>query len=430
VEPQATLEVKLENDRTVKTCYVKEGDEVKEGQRLFTYDTQDDEDKLAQAEIDIEKAQGDIEVSEKTIEQLEKEKASASADDQLSYTTQILSEQNEIKQNEYAIKSNELEISQLQETIENATVTAEMAGIVQSISDSSDSDSSYSYSSGSDSAYITILALGDYRIKGTVNEQNYQLLYDGMEMIVYSRVDSSLKWYGTISEIKDSADDDSSSDSYYYYSSSSDSGSSNYTFYVELESSEGLMLGQHVYMEQNSGQDDVKDGLWLEEYYIMEEDGQSYVWVANESNVIEKREVALGEFDEDLYQYEILSGLDADDYIAYPMDNVTEGAPVIYNDYSSVIDSTLDGDYAMDGLDYSLDADDSYFDDEDFDDEDFDDEDFDDEDFDDEEFDDEDFDDEEFDDEDFDDEDFDDEDFDDEDLDDADSDDEAVDEEP
>ena len=42
VEPQETLEVKLESDRTVKHCFVKEGDDVKAGQRLFVYDTQDD----------------------------------------------------------------------------------------------------------------------------------------------------------------------------------------------------------------------------------------------------------------------------------------------------------------------------------------------------------------------------------------------------
>ena len=55
VEPQATLEVKLESDRKVEECFVKEGDEVQEGQRLFVYETQEDEDKIAQAEIDIEK---------------------------------------------------------------------------------------------------------------------------------------------------------------------------------------------------------------------------------------------------------------------------------------------------------------------------------------------------------------------------------------
>ena len=47
------------------------------------------------------------------------------------------------------------------------------------------------------------------------------------------------------------------------------SGSSNYPFYVELESSEGLLMGQHVYMEMDYGQGEKReDGLWLDEYMI------------------------------------------------------------------------------------------------------------------------------------------------------------------
>lgn len=342
IEPQATLEVKLENDRTVKECYVKEGDEVEEGQRLFIYDTQDDEDKLAQAEIEIEKAEAEIEVLEKTIEQYEKDKASATdSDDQLMATTSILTAQNDIKQNEYNIKSKTLEMENLRETIASATVTAEMAGIVQKISDStSSSSSSYYYSSsGSDSTYITILAAGDYRVKGKINEQNLGQIEVGTEMIVYSRVDSSLTWKGVVSEIKtDSTDDDTSESTYYYSSSSSDSGSSNYTFYVELENSDGLILGQHVYMEPDEGQNDARDGLWLEDYYILQEDGHAYVWLASASNLIEKHEITLGEYDEELMKYEVTDGLDADDYIAYPSEQVEEGAPVVYNDYE---DSSL-----------------------------------------------------------------------------------------
>lgn len=400
VEPQDTLEVKLENERTVEECFVEEGDEVKEGQKLFVYDTQEDEDKLAQAEIDIEKAEGDIEVSEKAIEQYEKEKAKASQEDQLTITTSILQEQNDIKRNEYEIKSNELEIEKLKESIANATVTAEMAGIVQKISEPGSSDSYSSYGNNSENVYITILAVGDYRIKGTVNEQNYNQLEAGMPMIVHSRVDDTLTWKGTVSEIKTEKDNDSNEDMYYGYDDGA--GSSNYTFYVELENSDGLMLGQHVYMEEDAGQEDQKEGLWLEEYYIMEEDDHAYVWLANKSNLIEKHEVTLGEYDEELFQYEILDGLTLDDYIAYPMDTISEGNPVIYNDYSASVpmgmpseEGSFDGGFDnMDFDDGSL-AEGIYdggFDDEDFgDDEDFDDEDFDDEDFDGEDFDDEEF---------------------------------------
>lgn len=352
VEPQATLEVKLENERTVKQCFVKEGEEVKEGQRLFVYDTKDDEDKLAQAEIDIERAEGDIELLNKSIAQNEKDKKNASADDQLSYTTQILSDQNEIKQKEYEIKSKQLEIKNLKETISNATVTAEMAGIVQSITDPNSSDSSsYGYSSSDSSVYIKILAAGDYRIKGSVNEQNLQnlqALYDSATpVIVHSRVDESKTWNGTISEIKtDKAEDNS--DSSYMWGSSSDSGSSNYTFYVELDTSEGLILGQHVYLEADEGQKEEKTGMWLGEYYIeQDDDGTAYVWMANKDNVLEKHPVTLGDYDEDLMEYEITDGLSEDDYITVVQDGLTEGTPVIYNDYSS------DGMAGFDSLDGS-----------------------------------------------------------------------------
>lgn len=349
VEPQATLEVKLENEKTVKECFVKEGDEVKAGQKLFCYDTQDDEDKLTQAEIDIEKAKGEIEVSEKAIEQYEKEKQKADSDEQLTYTTSILTEQNEIKRNEYEIKTLELQITQLKDSIANSTVTAEMAGVVQKISDPGSSDSSvYGYGSGSDSAYITILETGDFRIKGTINEQNISQIDTGMPMIIYSRVDSTKTWQGIVSEVKTDAPEEDSSDNSFYYGMGSDTGSSNYAFYVELESSEGLMLGQHVYMEADMGQNEKKDGLWLEEYYIVQEDDQAYVWRASEKNLIEKCEVTLGEYDEDQMKYEILDGLSPEDYIAFPMENVQEGNPVIYNDFSAMEGMAADG---MDGFD-------------------------------------------------------------------------------
>ena len=356
VEPQETLEVKLESDRTVKQCFVKEGDDVKTGQRLFVYDTQDDEDKLAQAQIDIEKAQGDIEVSKKQIASYEKAKASASSDEQLEYTTNIMTAQTAIKQSEYEIKTKELEVSNLKKKIADATVTSELDGVVQKISDTSDNSNSY-YGSGSDSnAYITILSAGDYRIKGSVNEQNLQDLQDlynmGATIIVHSRVDDSKTWKGTISEIKtDKAEENDNNNNYI---GSGNANSSSYAFYVELENSDDLILGQHVYMEEDTGDEEQKDGLWLEDYYIMQEDdGKAYVWMADKNNQLTKQEVTLGDYDENEMKYEITDGLTEDDYITVPQDGIQEGAPVIYNDASedtsSMDGSWSDGSDEMDG---------------------------------------------------------------------------------
>lgn len=369
VEPQETLEVKLESDRTVKQCFVKEGDDVKEGQRLFVYDTQDDEDKLAQAQIDIEKAQGDIEVSKKQIDSYEKAKANASSDEQLEYTTNIMTAQTAIKQSEYEIKTKELEVKNLKEKIADATVTSQLDGVVQKINDTSDSSSSY-YGSGSDSnAYITILSAGDYRIKGSVNEQNLQDLQDlynmGATILVHSRVDDTKTWRGTISEIKTDKAEENDSNTY-YYSGSGNADSSSYAFYVELENSDDLILGQHVYMEEDTGDEEKKDGLWLEDYYIMQEDdGKAYVWMAGKDNTLEKHEVTLGDYDENEMKYEITDGLTGDDYITVPQDGIQEGAPVIYNDASDTSgdDSWDDGTWSDTGEDGMAGVDDTWSDD-------------------------------------------------------------------
>ena len=86
-----------------------------------------------------------------------------------------------------------------------------------------------------------------------------------------ARVDSSQIWHGTMGTIdKDSATTNSNSNSFGMMDASGDSqtSSSTYPFYVNLDSSDGLMLGQHVYIENDEGQEDQKAGLWLSEVYI------------------------------------------------------------------------------------------------------------------------------------------------------------------
>ena len=129
--------------------------------------------------------------------------------------------------------------------------------------------SSYSDTgSGSSNAFITILSTGSYRVKGTVNELNIQNIVEGEPVIVRSRVDSSQIWHGTMGTIdKDSATTNSNSNSFGMMDASGDSqtSSSTYPFYVNLDYSDGLMLGQHVYIENDEGQEDQKAGLWLSE---------------------------------------------------------------------------------------------------------------------------------------------------------------------
>ena len=290
------------------------------------------------------------------IRQLNEEKNAAPEEEKFNYTVQIQSIQNNIKQTEYNIESRKIEMNKKQESIDNSTVTSEMAGVVKSINESGMDDM------GNSAAYITILATGDYRVKGLVSEQSVWSITEGQPVIIRSRIDENQTWSGTISRV-DTENQETNNNQYGYYSSSSGQTASKYPFYIDLDSTNGLILGQHVYIEMNEGQMTEKEGIWLFEGYIGMDEAEPYVWVADKRDRLEKRKVELGEYDENLGEYEIKSGLSEEDYIAYPMPGLYEGVSTVTDieevDYSSPLynqeggmeDEMIDGDGMMeDGI--------------------------------------------------------------------------------
>lgn len=321
-EPEKTLSVQKDDTKKIAELHVAVGQEVKTGDPLFSYDTEDISLQLQEAELQLESLGNRITTLNQQIESLEKEKSNAPSDDQLSYTLQIQSTQLEIRTAEYDRSTKAKEIEQLKESLENADVLAEMDGVVKEIRDSS---SQTDYSGEGTNAYITILSTGQYRIKATATELNIQSLYEGMPVKVTSRVDPSVTWAGKIDTIEREPVSNTQNNYISYGNEDTFTPASKYNFYVLLDSFDGLMLGQHVYVEPDLGDSLVKTGLWLPGYYIFTEGSKSYVWAADSRNRIEKREVSLGQYDGDMDEYEILSGLDKDDRIAVPGDNMHSG---------------------------------------------------------------------------------------------------------
>lgn len=354
VESQEVKGVNRDSDKKVKELYVKEEDEVKAGDVLFEYDTESMELQLRQLELELTSINNNIATLNQQIASLTTEKAAAPAEEQLSYSAQIQNLQAQVNQANYDASAKQLEIDRQKLSMENTKVVAPMDGIVKTINEnnstsSSDDDSSNSNSdNGSDStsnAYITIMAKGDYRIKATASELTVRSMSEGQSMIIRSRVDDST-WTGTVTKIDLEHPDNGNNNDYYM---SSGTTATKYPFYISLDSTDGLMLGQHVYVEADYGQGDVKEGLWLDEYYIMQEDDGAYVWAENAKGYIEKRKVELGEYDENMMRYQILSGLTEDDYIAYPEDRVKEGMKVTHNYEDVMIDDTGDDGTIDDG---------------------------------------------------------------------------------
>nr|WP_295279462.1 biotin/lipoyl-binding protein [uncultured Blautia sp.] len=354
VEAQETVKVNIESGRTVTEVKVKTGDEVKKGQLLFEYDLSSIEDSLKEAQLALDRLKNEALSLNEQIATLEKEKKKANKNSQLSYTIEIETNKMNLKKNEYDQVSKQAEIDKLQAATTNTEVRSEIDGVIQKIdtsklgSDDGDTlddsmGADYGSSDSSDNAFITILSTGAYRIKGQVNEQNRNTVVPGSAVIVRSRVDENQIWHGTMGAVDEQNSSNSSNSNSYWGMSSGDdtTSSSTYPFYVTLDSSEGLMLGQHVYIEMDEGQEEQKKGIWLGDYYIVDADTDNpYVWAVDSRGRLEKRPVILGQHDENLSEYEIADGLTENDSIAFPSDSLVEGMNT--RDMSELSDEELE----------------------------------------------------------------------------------------
>lgn len=328
VETQQTLDVPYDESKKVKTLFVQEGDHVNVGDPLFEFDTEDIQMSLDQAQLDLDRLISQQEQNEKQLATLQADKANASEDQQLDYAIQIQSMQAAIKENEYNQKSKNAEIERIRASLTDNQVYAELTGRVLTVNETPGYDNN-----GNRKPFITIITEGDFRIKGTVNETNIWSIAVGSQVLIRSRIHEDETWVGTITLV-DTQNKVSGGDQFYY--GPQGETSTKYPFYVELDNSEGLMLGQHVFIEMDFGQEEEVTGLWLDAGYIaFDEEGNPFVWLADATNHLAKRPVTLGEMDYELYRYEILEGLGEEDYIAYPDEACEEGATVYKFDASA-----------------------------------------------------------------------------------------------
>ena len=296
-----TKKKKKDTELKVKELYVEKGQTIEKGQKLFEYDTTENSNKVEQTKLEIEKMENSIANSKKQIQNLLEESKTRPDDPQISIEIQTL--ENDIKQTEYNIKTKNLEISNLNKTIKNSVITAEINGVIQNINDG-ENDTSMGYQDGEDDSYITIMQTGDYKIKGIVNEQNVMMFSEGQKVIIRSRLDENKTWNGTITKVDTSnpESNDNNSGMMMYGNSDTMTTSSKYPFYINLEQKDGLMMGQHVYIEFDYGQIAKQDGIWIPSYFIVEDAGNNYIWVAGKGDKLEKRKVTIGSKDENLLE--------------------------------------------------------------------------------------------------------------------------------
>ena len=379
IETQKTEDFKYDAEKKIKKVKVKVGDSVKKGDVLFVYDDEALQLEVDQAQVEYEKTQNEIETNKVQLADLEKEKAKANSENITSLTTQILSLQSDIAKSEYDLKTQANDIEKKKKALKNNKVKSTLDGIVKKVADIDNLDTMEG------GVLVSISRGDDYTVKGTINEQLIQQIYVDMPVIIRSRIDDTRVWSGVVSSIdtKPQTNNGGEEEDFYYMGGGDEgSSSSKYSFYIKPESFDGLMLGQHIIIEPDPDglgetEEKPKEGIWLYEDFLVKEGAKTFVWAQSDKEKLEKREVKIGEKDEENGDCEIVEGLDKSDMIAYPSDEFKVGMKTTENyEEATVPENEEDGtedefegltvDGAEDGMDIDIgeEDEDAVFDDE------------------------------------------------------------------
>ena len=313
VESSETVDINQDGNKSITEMYVEVGQKVRKCDKLFSYDTTEASNSIAQKKLDIEAQNNEIAAQNNTIEDYKAELNKGG--DKVEIQARINEASYAIRQAQNTIKATQTEIDQLNKQIENSTVLSTIDGIIKEVNREGGTDES-----GNKKPLVSITQTSDFRVKGSISEMGS--ISEGTNVIVRSRINEDQIYKGTVTKVE--TDPQSNSNNNFSRADSGESASK-YPFYVSLDNNKGLKLGQHVYIEVDNGQSTKKKGIWLDASFIVSDDnGNSYVWVS-ERGKLKKRKVELGKSDEETHTTKIKSGLSEDDYIAWADDSYSEG---------------------------------------------------------------------------------------------------------
>ena len=319
VVSESAVEVQRDTDQTIDEIYVSVGDSVRAGDKLFSYDSDELNLELDRKELELDRLEAEVTAKKKQISDVETELKTATGDTKTQLNIQLRQLQTELTEAEYDEEDLTEEISYIKQMLRNVDVTSPIDGTVRKIDESA-------------AVCVTIQQAGAFQVQGTLNELNLDAgLSLGSAVEIVSRLDENRVWTGNVTMIDYSDTTSNSYDSLYGYSDSL-SSSTSYPFYVTLDSTEGLLLGQHVYIRLAGINSGSTDRVLMPESYLMdvEYDDKTMilsasVWCPDEEGRLVRQKVVLGEYVSGCYV--ILEGLTLEGYVADPSNpDCREGA--------------------------------------------------------------------------------------------------------
>lgn len=238
--------------------------------------------------------------------------------------TAIEQQKKNIVECQLQIREAELSIREYDRTLSHETVKADMDGIVKQAGTTTEQPSS--------GDFIVITGKAGMYVQGTLSERSLDTMKVG-DVINGTSWDTGSTFTARITEISEYPME--SGDNMMYFDMSNDHNSSQYPFLAYIDNAEGLSVSSTV--ELNMETSGSSDKLMLDPYMVRtDQGGKVYCFVEGEDGKLEKRYLRTKD---SYYGYVIvLSGLRAEDYIAFPYgDDVKEGAPVTEVDSLSAV---------------------------------------------------------------------------------------------
>ena len=238
-----------------------------------------------------------------------------------SQIAQMRSEQEKtIKNLEFQIKMAEADYKIMLTEVSDGKVYAEIDGEVVSLLTEEEAKMTYQ-------PMLKVSGGGGFYVQGSVSELDKDNMQIGQEVTI-NDWNTGMTYTGTVQSLGDFPSTDS------YYSGVGNPNVSYYPFTVFVDEGADLQEGRYVSIMFSAGT--TEHGVYLQNPFLRTEQGKSYVYVLGENGRLEKRYVTTGKALWGSYM-EILSGLSAEDLVAFPYGkNVKDGAVAQEGDMSEL----------------------------------------------------------------------------------------------
>lgn len=224
-----------------------------------------------------------------------------------SYTAEELAlaiedKEREIRQLKVDEKKANLELKKYNKELEESVVVSSVNGYVKSLGDSENSD-----------AYMVVSSQNGLYVKSTVSEMELDTIERG-QVVNCSSWETGMQFTATITQIDTFPASTSNAD--YYWSGGGNSNSSSYPVLAVVDDPDMVSEYEAVSVSFPKKSQNGSGSIYLEKAYIRSENGQSYVFIVDESGLLKKHYIRTGG---NTYGYvEVREGLSREDQIAFP----------------------------------------------------------------------------------------------------------------